>query len=289
MTRTTLSVSVTCLFLLSFSLLSSLGCGPSGTAISFKAMMGTQAFSCGTEYKDVGTSKASFQAQDFRFYVHNVRLLSDGKEVPIKLVADGKWQTDAIALLDFEDKTGKCNIGTAETNQSIIANIPEGTYKGIRFTVGIPFESNHKDAFNASAPLNVTAMFWSWQGGYKFFRLDGFTPGTDDDIAYRFHIGSIGCKADADKNVSSCMYPNRAEVELSDFEPGKHSIVVDASKILANEEINKTPPDGQKHNGCMSGSDEPNCEKTFPLIGLTYKKDETNPTVQTIFSLTTAN
>ena len=34
--------------------------------------------------------------------------------------------------------------------------------------MGVPFESNHRDSTIAPSPLNITAMFWNWQGGYKF-------------------------------------------------------------------------------------------------------------------------
>ena len=49
---------------------------------------------------------------------------------------------------------------------------PRASYSGVRFTMGVPFELNHGDPTVAPSPLNITAMFWNWQGGYKFLKAD---------------------------------------------------------------------------------------------------------------------
>lgn len=57
---------------------------------------------------------------DFRFYIQNVRLVDKkGKETPVNLVSDGKFQTEKVALLDFENGEGNCSGGTKELNTII--------------------------------------------------------------------------------------------------------------------------------------------------------------------------
>lgn len=264
-----------------------LGCGtpePTGDpiTINFSAMVGDKSFSCGQTFTDLGTSKSSFRPQDLRLYVHDIKLVnSAGKAVSVTLKSDGKWQKDGVALLDFEDKTGFCTFGTTDTRTVVEGTIPKGTYKGLSFTVGVPFSLNHLDAFKAQAPLNVTAMFWSWQSGYKFFRVDG-EIGSNKKI-YRFHIGSITCESDKDGKVTKCERPNRPSVSLPLYEPGKQAVVLDVAKLLSKVDLTKNQ-DGTAY-GCMSEPKDDDCKTVYNSFGLTYNDAIAKPSEQTVFSL----
>ncbi|HTQ57470.1 MAG TPA: MbnP family protein, partial [Bryobacteraceae bacterium] len=73
-------------------------------AIRFQAMVSDQKLLCGQYYENIGTTHSRITPRDFRFYVHNIRLIDDkGAEVPVDLDQDGKWQLDDLALLDFEN------------------------------------------------------------------------------------------------------------------------------------------------------------------------------------------
>ncbi|MFM2313137.1 MAG: hypothetical protein RLZZ04_2413 [Cyanobacteriota bacterium] len=142
-------------------------------AINFAAYVGEAEFACGESYKEVGTAKSTITPKDFRFYVSNLALIDEaGNAVPLKLSQDGKWQYQNTALLDFEDGTKSCDNGTAEINTTVKGKIPAGDYQSLQFTLGIPQKLNHSDAAIAQSPLNLTSMWWNWQGGYKFLRVD---------------------------------------------------------------------------------------------------------------------
>ena len=84
-------------------------CGEDAVSIRFRAVVGDRELACGRSYADVGATKSTITAQDFRFYVHNARLVDEaGREVEIDLRQDGKRQLDDVALLDFEDASGAC-------------------------------------------------------------------------------------------------------------------------------------------------------------------------------------
>lgn len=141
-------------------------------AINFEGWVGEDQFACGESYDQVGTAETTVTPIDFRFYVSNVALIDqNGNAVPVKLEQDGKWQYENTALLDFEDGTGDCNQGTAETNGTIVGTIPTGDYQSLRFTLDVPKKLNHDDAAIAP-PLNLSSMWWNGQGGYKFLRVD---------------------------------------------------------------------------------------------------------------------
>ncbi len=142
-------------------------------AINFEAWVGDREFSCGESYENIGTAKSTVTPTDFRFYVSNVALIDeDGNAVPLELEQDGKWQHEKVALLDFEDGTSACDNGTAEMRTMVVGTVPEGNYQSLQFTMGVPEQLNHEDAAIAPSPLNLTSMWWNWQGGYKFLRVD---------------------------------------------------------------------------------------------------------------------
>ncbi|MEM8720705.1 MAG: MbnP family copper-binding protein [Cyanobacteria bacterium P01_G01_bin.39] len=142
-------------------------------AINFEAFVGESEFACGESYEEIGTGSSTITPTDFRFYVSDVALIDeDGNAVPLELEQDGKWQHQNVALLDFEDGTDSCDNGTPETRTQVVGTIPEGDYESLSFTLGVPSQLNHNDAAIAPSPLNLTSMWWNWQGGYKFLRLD---------------------------------------------------------------------------------------------------------------------
>lgn len=236
-------------------------------AVAFTAEVGGQAFACGTEYMGLGSTTSPLTVKDMRFYVHDVRLVDDqGNEVAVTLEQDGKWQQGGVALLDFEDGSNGCDAGNADVNTTVRGTVAnDATFTGIRFTVGVPFDVNHADSATAPAPLNLTSMWWNWNGGYKFMRVDGSTPGLD---AWRFHLGSTACDGDMSGNVTTCGNPNRIEVAIDGFDPTEAGVVFDLADMLDGVDLETntmdTPP------GCMAAPADPDCEVYFQNLGLPW-------------------
>lgn len=260
------------------------GCGtpePQEVSIAFKAMIGDKAAACGETYEKFGTGSSSVELVDLRFYVSNVRLVTeDDKEVPVTLKADGKWQDSKVTLLDFENGTGKCaDKGTKDTNLKVVGTATPGTYKGIRFDIGVPFDVNHNDPAKASAPLNVLPLHWSWLGGYKFVRID--LKSSKFDKNYLFHLGSTGCKEDDNKKVTACSEGNRPSIELMGGDPTQKTVVLDVAKLLKSNNTDSPTPNTAP--GCMSGQKDPDCKGIFTSLGL--KHSDNSAGAQSAFSL----
>src|SRR5580698_2656424 len=77
---------------------------------------------------------------------------------------DGSWLTlsNSVAWMDFDQNR----------DSKRLEGIPAGTFRSIRFLVGLNTNLNHADVakFPADSPLNpnVNGLHWSWQGGYIF-------------------------------------------------------------------------------------------------------------------------
>lgn len=248
------------------------GCDLAPVEIRFSARVGDREFACGETYEGVGTTQARLIPSDFRFYVYDVQLVTeDGTQVSVLLDQDGIWQLEDIALLDFENKEPPCVNGTVQTNSSIRGRVAPGTYKGLRFVLGVPFRRNHGDASVAPPPLSLTGMFWSWQAGYKFLRIDT----AFDDV--RVHLGSTGCFNTRAGVVGGCARPNRAEVRLEPFDWEQDLVVADLAALLADSDLTANQP--QTPPGCMSDPGDSDCEAMFRNLGVDFASGQ--PTVAT--------
>jgi uncharacterized repeat protein (TIGR04052 family) len=251
--------------------------------LRFAAEVNGSPFACGQRYSDIGTTRSTLTPSDFRFFVSEVHLLtSDGRAVPVQLAQDGTWQLENTALLDFEDGTGPCRNGTAGVNRSVRGTVPAGSYSGVRFTLGVPFARNHGDPTVAPAPLSTTAMFWNWQGGYKFLKFDAASAGLQAAAAaagaghgaaaasgFSVHLGSTVCAAASRTEApSACQNPNRVTVTFDRFDVQRQVVVADIGRVLAGANVDVNAPNTSP--GCMSFPRDADCPPVMGALGLAY-------------------
>lgn len=242
--------------------------------LRFAAAVGDVPAACGRSYEGIGTTKSTISFVDFRFYVSNLRLLkADGSEQPVTLVQDGLWQLDDVALVDFENATGACANGTEQTRDVVEGQAPVGRYVGVRFDLGLPFEKNHREATLQPSPLNLSRMFWSWNAGYKFMRMDLKTSGQPQ--GWMLHLGSTGCMPTGKPTTvpTSCTRPNITTVELRDFDLTNDIVELDVKRMLATSNVDINTPETAV--GCMSGPSDPECGPILAQFGLPLTPDAT--------------
>ncbi len=255
--------------------------------IPFVAEIAGAPFACSGSYPGLGSTATTVQLLDFRLFVSAPHLIAvDGTRVPVALDQDGAWQIDTIALLDFEDGTGSCVNGTPQVNATLRGTVPEGAYRGLEFEVGVPFDWNHGDPASAPAPLNLTAMFWNWRGGYKFLKIE-FAPvmaagmnaaakahtegaGHGGPGGWMLHLGSTMCAAPEPTTPPGepCANPNRVAVTLPDFVPGTSIVVIDPAAVVAGADLTQNTPETSP--GCMSFPNDPDCNAVLPRLGLAF-------------------
>lgn len=259
-------------------------CGPTtpvGTSVelAFEARVGAEPFACGRTYEGIGSTGTALTVSDLRFYVHDVRLVtSAGREVPVTLDEDD-FQSRGIALLDFETGGTACEAGNAPTHTELTGTVPEaGPYTALRFRIGVPEARNHLDSGSQPSPLNLTSMYWNWQGGYKFLRFEGRTTGLTEGVV--FHLGATACSGDAMAGTRTCANGNRPELEVAlpaGFDPSTHRFVVDVARWLAAIDLD-TDLGGEL--GCMSGPMDPECPAWLGSVGLPSGATQTLVTVE---------
>jgi len=113
----------------------------------------------------------SYTITKFKYYIGNIHLKKvNGTETTYK----------DYYLINEEDPISK-NIN--------LSNIPAGSYQGIEFTIGVDSIDNCSGAQSGALdPIN--AMFWAWNTGYIFLKLEGKSPASKSPgNIFEFHIG----------------------------------------------------------------------------------------------------
>jgi uncharacterized repeat protein (TIGR04052 family) len=253
--------------------------------LSFEAVVHGEPVACGRTFANIGTTRSSITISDIRWYVSNIELVSaSGTAVPVALEQDGKWQSGTVALLDFEDGSATCANGTPDTRAVVTGSAPAGEYVGVRFTVGLPFDVNHRDPTTQPSPLNLSRMFWNWNAGYKFARID--MKSTGQPQGWVLHLGSTTCGPGGGPTVvpATCTHENAPRVSLAPFDAARDVIRFDLGALLAESNVDSNQKDTAA--GCMSGQTDDDCAGIFKTLGLPFRTNAAAP--QSVFSVRAA-
>ncbi len=252
--------------------------------LAFDARVGDEPAACDREYAALGSGATPARLADARLFLTDIEVRNaSGEWVALALDQDTPWQAHNVALLDFEDGSEACaGSGDASLNHEVVGTLPEGTYTGLRFQVGIPTNLNHNDSAVAPAPLNVAPMFWNWRGGYKYLRVDWdiSLSGTVDFNAedapavprWNVHLGASQCVGAAPTSPpeAPCGFANRPAIALPEFVADSHKVVIDLGALVAGADLSAnvegTPP------GCMSARTESaDCVPVYSNLGLSFE------------------
>jgi len=240
--------------------------GTRALELRFAAMVNDEPATCGQSYQVGPGADDDITLNDLRFFVHELTAIQGDHEIAIGL-DQSAWQYGEVALLDFEDG---CGTGNPDTNAIVTGTVADADIDGICLTVGIPDYLNHVNPDLQPSPLNVSAMFWNWNDGYKFIRVDGNNPNiTDDTGRFNIHLGSAGC-GDTDKTTpptESCTFPNRPRYCFEGFDPDAQTLVFDVGAVLQDSTIVNTPA---TRPGCMADPSDPECQLIMPRLGVDF-------------------
>ncbi len=87
------------------------------------------------------------------------------------------------------------------TNTFTFNNMPTGEYKSVQFTMGVDSLKSVSDVSGWTGSLDIAGreardMYWSWNDGFIFFKLEGTSPSAMMDIngnrTFNYHLGGYG-------------------------------------------------------------------------------------------------
>jgi hypothetical protein len=109
----------------------------------------------------------NYNVTRLKYYISNIHFDEHSKGKPIQ----------NIFLMD------------AAEEDTVHLQVPAGTYRTLYFTLGVDSILNCSGAQDGALdPLN--GMFWTWNSGYIFFKLEGFSSSSAADLnRIEHHIG----------------------------------------------------------------------------------------------------
>jgi len=138
-------------------------------SIQFKNYVGNAVIQLDSTYKNA--LGQDFTIANFKYYIGNICFKkADGKSYVIK---------DYFLINEREE----------DSKQIILNDVPEGSYKAVEFIVGV--DSLHNCSGLQEGALDPTnGMFWAWNTGYVFLKLEGQAPASKSSgNIFEYHIG----------------------------------------------------------------------------------------------------
>ena len=261
--------------------------------IPFSAQASGLSVDCAATFTGLGVANASGSILDFRFYVHNVTLISDSGGRYEVTLDDNNYQGGGVGLVDFQDMDDTCSGAVASTNKQITGSVTadeDVVFNDLEFTIGVPANLNHEDPSAATGHLNILGMHWNWQGGYKHIRMDVAVVGGAVP-SWNFHLGSTGCTPDPTDPLNtgaavSCDRTNLPIVSLANFDPASDTVLVDYGELVSTSDVSANAGGAP---GCMSGQTDPECAAIFSKLGMDVTLDDSTENyqsgTQTVFSV----
>jgi len=129
----------------------------------------------------INAAAESFKVTKLKYYVSNFKLTH----------VNGTVYTVPQALSYFLVDESNA------TMRSATLSVPEGEYKTLSFVLGVDSLRNTMDVSQRTGVLDVsgaaTEMYWSWNSGYIFFKLEGTSPAIPAmGGIFQYHVGGFG-------------------------------------------------------------------------------------------------
>lgn len=192
--------------------------------LEFDNRVGTQALALGTTtYKN--SAGEDFTVTTFNYFISNVALKkSDG------------------TVVKFPDQYFLVRQADSKTLLPVLKDVPAADYTQLSFVVGVDSTKSISDVSQRTGVLDPTSygddnMYWSWNSGYIFAKLEGTSPVVPKNSAginkYELHIGGFGGRTAVTPNNlrTVTLTMDEAATVRKSIAPTIH-LVADFSKIF---------------------------------------------------------
>ena len=131
----------------------------------------------------VNSSDETFSVSKLNYYISNIILTrKDGGQFIVP-------QDSSYFLISEEDE---------HSQRFALHNVPAGDYNKISFIIGVDSLRSTMDVSKRQGVLDPAqghdGMYWTWNSGYIFFKMEGTSPSApaDQDHKFYYHVGGYG-------------------------------------------------------------------------------------------------
>jgi hypothetical protein len=215
--------------------------------IEFENRAGDETLILGTEYTNAAGEKLKFTT--FDYYVSNIVLVkSDGTEYVVP-------KDDSYFLLKHDEP---------DSREIKLTNVPAGDYTGLKFVIGVDSAKSVSPIGERTGVLDpagaASGMYWSWNAGYIFVKVEGTSPaapvdpGSGENI-FQYHTGLFGGYDSPTlnnlKNVSMTVPDEAAKVRQGEEAPHFH-LFVDVLEMFKSPTVISVATNPTSHAGPFS-------------------------------------
>lgn len=227
----------------------------STVTLEFDNRVGAQKMALGTTtYKN--NSGEEFTLTTFNYFISNVALKK----------ADG-------SVVRFPEQYFLIKQSDPTTWESELKDVPAADYTEISFIIGVDSTRSVSDISARTGVLDPTsygsdAMYWSWNSGYIFVKMEGTSPvvplNSAGKRAFEMHIGGYGGRtAVAPNNIRTVTLPlNSTATVRKGIAPTVH-LVADFLKVFNGTTTIKLAETNSVHNPALAGPIANNYMKMF--------------------------
>lgn len=171
-------------------------------------------------------SGEKFSVTQFNYFISNIRLKkADGTEFVVP--------QDNSYFLVMESNSASQKV--------TIPNVPAGDYTSVAFVVGVDslrstMDISRRTGVLAPDYLPGHGMYWTWNSGYIFMKMEGLSAASPDSLgnAFYYHIGGFGgLTSPTLNNIKTVSLPisGAGATVRKDIKPEVH-LMVDVMKIF---------------------------------------------------------
>ncbi|MCW5806026.1 MAG: hypothetical protein KIT31_26915 [Deltaproteobacteria bacterium] len=211
--------------------------------VELDAHVGAEPFALGKTMRSAAGTELTVSM--LRFYTSRWEVVTEqGRAVPAVLAdADGIPLEYGVALVDY----------ATPASETLHLLVPPGRYTSVSFSIGVPEHCedggllNHENASEQSAPLDVdTDMYWGWNPGYVFLKIEGRTTTAGGTRPFVFHVGD-------DKRYTTIAVPAALDVAG----PARHRLALDVDRFFVTADGDLAPdPTGVTSSNNVHGGRE---------------------------------
>lgn len=168
-------------------------------------------------------SGENYTISTLNYFVSNIKLMSSkGVEV------------------DFSDKYFLIKESDSGSQMVELKDVPAGEYTHLSFTIGVDSLKSISDVSTRTGVLDVGSygndnMYWSWNMGYIFFKMEGNSPqvNINGKDKFEFHIGGFGGKdAPTPNNLKEIELYLSEAAKVSESTSSQVHVIFDVSKVM---------------------------------------------------------
>ncbi len=191
----------------------------------------------------------SFTVSKFKYYISNIVLKK----------ADGTTfvERESYHLID-NSKGDKYSLS--------LDSVPVGTYNGISFILGVDSTRNTSGA-QTGALDPAYGMFWTWNQGYIFLMLEGYSPNSVGfNNAIVFHLGGFTQPYNCIRKIEPSF--GTSDLIMSENKVSKMEIKTDILEMFESPSLIKFAQTSEGMGGPIAVTIANNCVNMFSITSI---------------------